>query len=99
MKCQLAKICSRFQNIQFDNKKKCIQPFKFSYLAKKSAKIGNTEKKANGLEEEKRINLPKKMLSITVIIRIVRYLVNKYIVQFQCGKKPHYTAKICYNVL
>ena len=64
MKCQLAKICSRFQNIKFDNK--------LSYLAKKSAKIGNTEKKANGLEEEKKINLPKKMLSITVIIRIVR---------------------------
>ena len=62
---------SRFQNIKFDNKKKCIQPFIFSYLAK-NPKIGNTEKKANGLEEEKKINLPKKMLSITVIIRIVR---------------------------
>ena len=59
MKCQLAKICRRFQNIKFDNKKKCIQPFIFSYLAK-NPKIGNTEKKANGLEEEKKINLPRK---------------------------------------
>ena len=41
-------------------KKNCCQHINFSYLAKKSAKIGNTEKKANGLEEEKKINLPEK---------------------------------------
>ena len=63
----------------------------------KNPKIGNTEKKANGLEE-KRINLPKKMLSITVIIRIVRskmvkYHVNKYIVFNFNVKKPSYGKK------
>ena len=47
--------------------KNCIQPCKgcvFSntifLFAYKSVKFGNTEKKANGLEEEKKINLPKK---------------------------------------